>query len=344
MRSLISVVLSTMRPPVLLLLVMYATTGLFVTGEIGALPVARALLVVVPFLTYSALINDLSDQRIDQVNLPGDARRMYAAGTAHRATLIGVALGSLAVGGCAAVAIAPAALVVLAAGVLVSTAYSIGPVRLADRGIVAAVALPACYVATPYFVGVVTGRGVVRIADLPLLAALYVTFVGRIILKDFRDVRGDALFGKRTFVVRHGRVATCVVSATCWVVGTAMAAALSPSRSVTHTTSLALGALGALVLLRELAREQNPRREAWIISALAIVGRGQLLVVILGLGLTAVAASAGHEPLVMALTVLSFGLQARVMAQTGPGLAARPTALTQWRARPRSRAAHSAGR
>ena len=39
-----------------------------------------------------------------------------------------------------------------------------------------------------------------------LLAGLYVGFIGRILLKDFRDVRGDALFGKRTFLVRHGLV------------------------------------------------------------------------------------------------------------------------------------------
>ena len=56
--------------------------------------------------------------------------------------------------------------------------------------------------------------------DLALLAALYVGFVGRIVLKDFRDVVGDRLFGKRTFLVRHGRRTTCVLSAACWVGGT----------------------------------------------------------------------------------------------------------------------------
>ena len=55
--------------------------------------------------------------------------------------------------------------------------------------------------------------------DLLLLAGLYAGFIGRIVLKDFRDVRGDALFGKRTFLVRHGRRATCRLSATFLVVG-----------------------------------------------------------------------------------------------------------------------------
>lgn len=53
----------------------------------------------------------------------------------------------------------------------------------------------------------------------PAVGALYLGFIGRILLKDFRDVRGDALFGKRTFLVRHGRRATCAVSAGCLVTG-----------------------------------------------------------------------------------------------------------------------------
>ena len=87
---------------------------------------------------------------------------------------------------------------------------------------VAPLALPACYVAVPYLVGVLSARGHVRVSDLPLLAALYVGFIGRIILKDFRVVRGDALFGKRTFLVRRGRVSTCRVSAALWSAGTAL--------------------------------------------------------------------------------------------------------------------------
>ena len=58
-----------------------------------------------------------------------------------------------------------------------------------------------------------------RAVDLLLLAGLYAGFVGRILLKDFRDVRGDALFGKRTFLVRHGRGATCTLSAIFMTLG-----------------------------------------------------------------------------------------------------------------------------
>jgi 4-hydroxybenzoate polyprenyltransferase len=52
---------------------------------------------------------------------------------------------------------------------------------------------------------------------------------GRILLKDFRDVHGDAMFGKRTFLVRHGRGVTCAVSACCWTAGTAVILAAAPA-------------------------------------------------------------------------------------------------------------------
>lgn len=105
------------------------------------------------------------------------------------------------------------------------------PVRLADRGALAALVLPAGYVAVPYLVGIFAVRGSPRPADLLLLAGLYLGFIGRILVKDFRDVRGDALFGKRTFLVRHGRRRTCQFSACCWLVdtGAILAAARQPT-------------------------------------------------------------------------------------------------------------------
>jgi hypothetical protein len=47
------------------------------------------------------------------------------------------------------------------------------------------------------------------------MGGLYVGFIGRIMLKDFPDVRGDALFGERTFLVRHGWRATCATTPGC---------------------------------------------------------------------------------------------------------------------------------
>ncbi|MDP9445162.1 MAG: UbiA family prenyltransferase [Actinomycetota bacterium] len=169
-------------------------------------------------------------------------------------------------------------LLVLLAGLAVSAGYSLRPVRLADRGLVAALVLPACYVAVPFLVGLLAYGGDVRRSDLLVLAGLYVGFVGRILLKDFRDLRGDELFGKRTFLVRHGRAATCRLSAAFWTAGTGLVlAGLRPS-SASFTAWYAATLVATLALLLALAVDRGPRRDETLISAVAIVGRAVMLV------------------------------------------------------------------
>jgi hypothetical protein len=210
----------------------------------------------------------------------------------------------------------PAPLVV-AGGVLLAAGYSLRPVRLADRGIVAPLALPAGYVAVPYLAGVLAVRPDVHGRDLAVLAGLYVGFVGRILLKDFRDVRGDALFGKRTFLVRHGRRATCAVSAVCWTTGVSLIATvggITPGLVAANAVLLA----GVLTLLARLAHSVDARRDEHLISALAILGRA--LVLVLAAHLSAAAhdwPSVGSQTFVAALAAAHLVLAAS-MAQHGP--------------------------
>jgi 4-hydroxybenzoate polyprenyltransferase len=150
-------------------------------------------------------LNDLADEAIDRVNLPGDRRRPLVAGTATRRELVATAAGAAVVALGVSATLHWAATVAVAAGLVLSAAYSLRPPRVADRGVVACLLLPAGYVAVPYLVGVLGTRGSIHPGDLALLGGLYAGFIGRIVLKDFRDVHGDRLFGKRTFLVRHGR-------------------------------------------------------------------------------------------------------------------------------------------
>jgi 4-hydroxybenzoate polyprenyltransferase len=226
---------------------------------------------------FSVACNDLADEAIDRVNLPGDRRRPLVTGATTRRELATIGVTAAAVALAVAATLGWAALAVTAAGLAVSAGYSLRPVRIADRGAVASMVLPACYVAVPYLLGLLAGGRGVRPADLALLAGLYLGFIGRILLKDFRDVRGDALFGKRTFLVRHGRRRTCALGAACWVVGTALL--LGAVRELTVgllAVELALAAL-ALVLLKMLAADPGRRREEAVISAIAITGRGMIL-------------------------------------------------------------------
>ena len=276
------------RPAVLVLLAVFTAIGLAQAGR-GGDPVllGRALVVVVGFLMFSVACNDLADVDIDRVNLPGDRRRPLVTGTAGRRDLVVLAVTGAVLALAAAVTLHPAAVAVTLPGLVLSAAYSLRPLRLSGRGVVASLALPACYVAVPYLVGVIAGRGTVRPGDLSLLAGLYVAFIGRILLKDFRDLHGDALFGKRTFLVRYGRRWTCGLSACCWVAGTVTVLTAAPHPTPALYAGYALCLAIALGLLRALAASPPVRQEEAIISATAIVGRGMMLALLVHLTMSA---------------------------------------------------------
>ena len=173
------------RPAVLVLLALFTATGLAQAGHgEDRVLLAKALAVVAGFLLFSVACNDLADEAIDRINLPGDRRRPLATGAASRREFM------LTGGVSAGVALAVSAtlhwpaIVVTACGLALSAGYSLRPVRMADRGAVASLVLPACYVAVPYLTGIFAARAFVRPADLLLLAGLYVGFIGRILLKD----------------------------------------------------------------------------------------------------------------------------------------------------------------
>ena len=282
------------RPAVLFLLALYAAIGTASAGRPDDHRLLFAVLVVVgALLLFSVAVNDLADEAIDRVNLAGDPTRPLVSGSGRRTELRVLAgTGALLATGAAAF-LGWRSVAITVTALAISAAYSLS---LSKRGAVASLVLPACYVATPYLLG----AGVRP--DWTLLAGLYVGFIGRILLKDFRDLQGDALFGKRTFLVRHGRRATCAFSACCWVAGGALSA---PDAGIAVTV---LGTVAAPVLLTALAEDGGHRRDERLISALAIVGRGFLVILLVQL-------SVPRPGLLTAALVVVFAAQALVMAQ-----------------------------
>jgi len=265
------------RPAVVILVGMFAAVGLAQAGRPndGALLV-KALTAVVASVLFAVAVNDLADERIDRVNLPADARRPLVAGTGTRVEMIIVASTSAVLAlGTSFLLHWPAPLIV-GGGLVFTAAYSLRPVRIADRGVIAPMLLPAGYVAVPYLLGIFAVRGSVTRTDLLLLAGLYSGFIGRIVLKDFRDVRGDALFGKRTFLVRHGRRATCIFSAAFLALGVSVLPFVRRP-SVALVAAYAVFLAITLGLLWTLARSASARRDSALIAAIAIFGRGMLV-------------------------------------------------------------------
>ncbi|GAA0579640.1 UbiA family prenyltransferase [Actinomadura livida] len=307
------------RPPVIVLLGMFTATGMAQTGHgEDRFLLARALVVVFGFLVFSVACNDIADVLVDRVNLPGDPGRPLVTGTAHRRDMVLAGATAAALALAATLTLHWPATLVTVAGLAIGAAYSLRPLRLAARGVVAPLVLPACYVAVPYLVGIFAVRDSLRPEDVLLLTGLYVGFIGRILLKDFRDVRGDEMFGKRTFLVRHGRGWTCSFSAFCWTAGTILllAAVRHPTIELIAVNAAYLAV--ALLLLRALSTERGARRDEHLIAAIAIVGRGIVLSALVHLALT----NAGwptpqYAAVMITLSACLLGLAA-AMARRGP--------------------------
>jgi 4-hydroxybenzoate polyprenyltransferase len=317
MISRLRLVVLLVRPAVIVLLATFTATGLAQAGR-GAdtLLLARALAAVFGFLLFSVAVNDLADEAIDRVNLPGQRPLVVGAVTHREFMVIGLTGGAVAVA--ASATLHWPAVIVTAAGLCVSAAYSLRPVRLADRGAVASLVLPACYVAVPYLLGALAASGTVRPDALFLLTGLYLGFIGRILLKDFRDVRGDALFGKRTFLIRHGRVWTCVFSACCWLAGTCVILAAAHQLTAVLVASEAGCLAGALTLLRALSADRGARRDESIIAAIAILGRGMILLLLAHLSMVYAGWAGARYDAVIALLFLLTAGPALSMVRHGP--------------------------
>jgi 4-hydroxybenzoate polyprenyltransferase len=325
------VLLAVARPPVMGLLALYTAVGFAAAGgnphDLFAL--FPALAAVAGFLVFSVSVNDLADVEIDRVNLVGQRNRPLVLGLARRRELVATAIAGAVLALGFALDIGWPAFLVSLVGIVISTAYSLPPTRLAGRGAIASVVLPACYVAVPYLTGVALVAHPAGTADVVLLVALYVGFIGRILLKDFRDLQGDALFGKRTFLVRYGRPATCRFAAGGWTAGSALtltAMALAGRSSVSLELAYAAALVGVLALLRALAADCGPRRDELLISAIAIVGRGQLLALLVTLSMVR-ESTALLSASVAAVALVTAG-QASEMLRHGPRMG--PTVPTEW--------------
>lgn len=152
-----------------------------------------------------AIQNDISDYRIDKLNHRSDIP--YANDAVTKASLLKLMLGLSLVATMVGALLSPAVLPWVGLYLLLGWLYS-GPFNIKSRGIFAAILLGFCYGALPWFIG----QSAVNVQPtLQLLAISFASFVfasGVIVLKDFKDVKGDTKAGKRTLLVAKGALYT----------------------------------------------------------------------------------------------------------------------------------------
>jgi 4-hydroxybenzoate polyprenyltransferase len=231
---------------------------------------------------FSTSINDLADEAIDQINLKGNSERPLANQKTSRFKLWLLAITSAAAALIASLPLGSTGAVISLGALVLSYCYSMPPVRFSYRGIIAPLILPIGYVVYPFCLTMQANNAAWTAPRLQLLSILYVCFIGRIILKDFRDVKGDRQFGKRTFIVRHGAAATCVVSALTWPISLGLLIWRFWGYPLVWLLILPFVA-AILLFLKFLSRETNLKRQIQFVGLIGRVSNGMALLVLAAL-------------------------------------------------------------
>ena len=262
-----------LRPKVAVMLALFVCLGMASTQNSVVVSWQFVVLlgVLAAWYVNATSVNDLADEKIDAINLKTAAGRPLVDRTASRTKVVAMAVMSGLVAVVLAYCIAPRYALVILGGVVLSAMYSLPPFRISYKGILAPLLLPVGYVVVPFVGGYMISDGML---DVRLLAACYVGFIGRIILKDFRDIVGDKKYGKRTFVVRHGKSATCLASLAAWIGANVLFA-----RAIPLSVWLLLQPLWLLIVhgLYMLSRARSFRDEQVIIGLMARLANGILI-------------------------------------------------------------------
>jgi 4-hydroxybenzoate polyprenyltransferase len=280
-----------LRYRVAVMLWMFMLLGAAFHGGLTLALVWAALALASSYVAATAL-NDVADRDLDRVNHPRDAGRPLVSGTATEMELLFLNKLASTLAVVAALPLGWLGIVLVVCSLAIGRAYSSPPALLSYRTYLAPLVLSIAYVAVPYGLGVSAAGGPALGSDILFCAALMALFLARINLKDFRDARGDAQYGRPTLLLRFGKTATCAVSLVALVVGNVLlfvAVAAPPELALVLETYFVAIAWA----LHALWRAPEGRAEQIAIGIGAKSGNGLLLTVLAWLVLTA----AGAPPL-----------------------------------------------
>jgi 4-hydroxybenzoate polyprenyltransferase len=235
-----------------------------------------AALVLGSCYVAATALNDIADAPLDRVNHPGGSGRPLVSGDASPGQLYRLALAAGVVASVAAVPLGTVGVVLVAVSLAIAHGYSLPPLRFSYRTYLAPLVLGIGYVVVPYLLGVSVAGSSPRSGDLAFAAGLYALFLARIVLKDFRDREGDALYGRPTLLLRFGKEVTCSVSGLALVAGVvALTASLPALAPVLVGLAAAIG-----WMLLTLRRASEGRDEQVAIGIGARMGNGLLTCVL----------------------------------------------------------------
>lgn len=259
---------------------MVSRSGIVTTNwQLGVL-----LVILAAWYVNATTVNDISDETIDAINLQAAKGRplVHKQASIRELWILNGATGLMALAG--ALLLGKWQLLVVLIGLMLNYIYSLPPLQLSHRGYIAPLLLPIAYVGLPYVLGSNLESTQFAITNSLLIASLYIGFIGRIILKDIRDIKGDRKHGKNTFVVMHGKLATYIVSAICLTIGNGLLMQyVAPNLGYVIAFELLYVLMG--ISLWRLARTRVHDEEQIYIGLLAKAANGLLVTLLVYLSL-----------------------------------------------------------
>lgn len=205
-----------LRYRVAIMLILFFLLALASTGQLETASSFKVICGILSLLfSYIAAtsINDIIDKDIDKINHPKSSGRPLVSGEANEKDLYLVHTIAALLALLFAFFINVEAFFILLISLGINYVYSVPPLKFSYRTHFAPLLLTLAYVGIPFSLGLaVVGIGTLSKTQQLLPLALIIIFLGRIILKDFRDREGDAKYGKPTFLLRYGKKATCFFS------------------------------------------------------------------------------------------------------------------------------------
>ncbi len=296
-----------LRYRVAVMLILFFLLSLSLHQKLTSNPVLIVLVCLSIALSYvsATSVNDIADAKIDAINHANSIGRPLITGEGKKEDLIKV----FAIASIASIAIAafvnPWALLIASCSILINVLYSLPPIQFSYRTFLAPIVLGIAYVGIPYSLGLAVSGSVLHKNDLLWLFGLYVMFIGRIILKDFRDRKGDAKFHKPTFLLRFGKNATCAFSYLSVVLGGSMLVWLTHSE-IWLATITSLYLVTILAMLRRLQLSSEGQQEQLSIGVGAKMGNGLLITLLCVFALKQSSASTETQILLAGVLALTF--------------------------------------
>jgi 4-hydroxybenzoate polyprenyltransferase len=251
-------------------------------------------------------VNDIADAKIDAINHPKSLGRPLITGEGNKRDLTILFIFSSVLSLLLASFVNLDALLILGLMILINVVYSLPPIKFSYRTFLAPVILGIAYVGIPFSLGLAIVNRQVNATDYYWFLGLYVMFVGRIILKDFRDRKGDAKYNKPTFLLKFGKKATCIFSYTGIVAGGLIIVLLLHQIYWLSAIS-ALYLLAIIFMIRRLQISPEGMQEQLSIGVAAKMGNGLIITILCTFVLRQSSAPIiTQESIVTAVAVLFF--------------------------------------